>query len=285
MGIALALFSAMSYGTSDVLGGLAARRLSPVRVALIGQVGALCVTGLIMLISTDELPSAADLAWGACSGVGTGLGMAFLFRGISRGAMSVVVPVSAVGGVALPVVVGAVVLGETPPWLTWVGVLIALPALWLISSKPREPVSAARGPVLDGLAASGGIALQYLCLAQAGTHAGLWPILSGRIGAIATVVLAAATFMREPPTTRDRAAASWTALALSVAAGALAATALGAYLFALRTELITVAVVISSLYPVVPVAVGRVILGERLELPQGLGIAAALVSTVLIVIS
>lgn len=286
MGIALALLSALSYGVSDVLGGLAARRLSPSRVALIGQVGGLCVTAVAVLLVPGAPPRMPDLAWGAASGIGTGLGMAFLFRGLSRGEMTVVVPLSAVGGVALPVLVGATLLGERLPWSAWVGVVVALPALWLISRAPGRSAPPSRASIVDGLAASGGIAVQYLCLAQtAAATAGLWPVLSGRVTAIATVLVASVTLVRVPANDRPATGASPGVLAMSVGAGALAAAALGAYLFALRTEFVTVAVVLSSLYPVVPVVVGLVFLGERLGRTQALGLAAALGATVLIATS
>lgn len=281
MGIILALVSALSYGISDVIGGLASRRWTPIRVALIGQAGGLCATGLILGFLPFAAPSGAGLAWGACSGIGTGLAMVFLFRGLSRGSMSVVVPLSAIGGVALPVLVSAALLGERPPWPTWLGILIALPALWLISGGSTETSSVSRASIVDGLAAGGGIALQYLCLAQADTSAGLWPILSGRAAAIATILIAALALMRtsaprEPTTTAP------TVLTLAIGAGVLAATALTAYLYALRTEFVTVTVVLSSLYPVVPVIVGLVFLGERLRPPQTLGLIGALLATVLI---
>lgn len=283
MGIALALVSALSYGVSDVIGGLASRRISFVRVALIGQLGGLCATALIMLVIPSSPARGADLAWGAASGIGTGLAMAFLFRGLSRGAMSVVVPISAVGGVALPVLVSVAFLGERPPWLTWAGILIALPALWLISRGTDGSGSASRASVYDGLAASGGIALQYLCLAQADASAGLWPILSGRTAATVTILLAAVILIRNA-TERNTGPWSPSVLALSIGAGVLAATALAAYLYALRTEFITVAVVLSSLYPVVPVIVGLLFLGERLRRTQALGLVAALTAAVLITV-
>lgn len=284
MGIALALVSALSYGISDVIGGLASRRVSFVRVALIGQIGGLCTTALIMLVIPSSPARGADLAWGAGSGIGTGLAMSFLFRGLSRGAMSVVVPISAVGGVALPVLVSVAVLGERPPWLTWAGILIAVPALWFISRGTDGSGSASRASVYDGLAASAGIAIQYLCLAQADASSGLWPILSGRAAAIVTI-LVAAVFLLRKATAQNAARWSPPVLALSIGAGVLAATALAAYLYALRTEFITVAVVLSSLYPVVPVIVGLVFLGERLRRAQALGLAAALTATVLIAVA
>ena len=52
--------------------------------------------------------------------------------------MSVVVPLSDVAAVAIPVLVGVVVLHERPGLLPWMGVGAALPALWLVS-RQRKP--------------------------------------------------------------------------------------------------------------------------------------------------
>lgn len=284
MGVLLALGSAVSYGLSDVAGGLASRRISFVHAAFLGQAGGLVATAAAVLVLAAPA-TGGDLAWGAASGVGTGAAMTFLFRGISRGAMSVVVPLSAVGGVALPVLVGAAFLGERPSGLAWAGVLVAFPALWLMCRSGPGPSRPSRAAVADGLLAGGGIALQYLCLAQAGPTAGLWPILTGRGAALAAIVVAAVTLLRGASggaSRRDLRAAPVSVLALSVGAGVLAAVALTAYLFALRSELLTVVVVLSSLYPVVPVVVGLLFLGERLRAAQGCGLAGALLATVLI---
>ncbi|MGH3630814.1 MAG: EamA family transporter, partial [Sciscionella sp.] len=133
MGALLALASAVCYGLSDFAGGLLSRRASFIAVALIGQLSGFVLSFLAALIVSAHSPSLVDLGWGALSGVGTGLGMMFLFRGLSRGAMSVVVPISAVGGITLPVIVGVAVLGNRPGPLAWCGIALALPALWLVS--------------------------------------------------------------------------------------------------------------------------------------------------------
>ena len=69
---------------------------------------------------------------------------------------------------------------------------------------------------------------------------------------------------------------------LAGAAGVLAAAALTAYLLAARTEYVAVAVVLSSLYPVVPVAVGLAVLGERARRLQAAGLVGALVAAALV---
>jgi drug/metabolite transporter (DMT)-like permease len=285
VGAVLALVSALSYGLSDVVGGLVARRMRAVHVAFLGQLGGLLAVAVAAPLLTPGSPEALDLMWGGMSGVGTGLAMAFLFRGLSRGAMSVVVPVSAVGGVALPVLVGATVLGDRPAWPTWVGVGLALPALWLVSRSSSRTARPPRGSVGDGLVAGIGIAIQYLALAQAGPGSGLWPVLGGRVTALVAVGILAITIMRRSPAAGgERRGRTW-ATAAAGGAGVLAAVALAAYLSAVRTEFVTVAVVLSSLYPLVPALIGVVVLDERLSRHQMVGLAVALAAAVLIAVS
>ncbi|MFC4855731.1 EamA family transporter [Actinophytocola glycyrrhizae] len=264
MGALLALASAVAYGVADYVGGVLSRRAHFGNVAFVGQVGGL-VLALAVAPFVPAHVSPQGLAWGALSGVGTGFGMLFLYRGISRGAMSVVVPVSAVGGVAIPVVVGVALLGDRPSALAWAGIAVAVPALWLVAhtSGPAKPDG-----VTDALLASVGIAVQYLALAQ--SDAGLWAVVAGRVAA-ALVVLPA---VRGPVT----------AVVPAAACGATAAVALTCYLLATWQQLVTVAVVLSSLYPVIPVLLGITLLRERLARAQIAGLVAGAAATGLLVV-
>jgi drug/metabolite transporter (DMT)-like permease len=282
VGVLLALGSAFNYGLSDYVGGVASRRASFLRIAMLGQIGALVVVGLAAPVVSPEIPALADLAWGGLSGVGTAIGMTFLFRGMGRGAVSIVVPTSAVGGVVLPVLVGVLVLGERPEPLAWLGIVITLPALWVISRGNGDDAHAARMSVLDGLVASVGIALQYLALAQAGPDSGIWAVASGRVTSIVTVLVLG---MIVPAQHIDAIAGDGEArraTAGGLLAGVLAGAALVCYLYATRVELITVAVVVASLYPVVPVILGVTVLRERLSRGQSAGLVAAMAATVMI---
>ncbi|MFC6936999.1 EamA family transporter [Actinomadura yumaensis] len=291
-------------------------------MALVGQVGGLMLT-LCVAPWVPASAGAADLGWGALSGVGTGVGMVFLYRGLSRGAMSVVVPVSAVSGVALPVAVGVVLLGDRPSVPAWVGIAVTVPALWLVSrsgssadsaagavpdpgpgSTPGAGAGAGTSPGArtaagggsgsgradsgsgtgsgsgrvgsgwggavsgDALVAGVGIALQYLALAQAGPDAGIWPVAAGRVAAIVTVLplVAGRRRVRLPPV-RTVVAAGFT--------GAVAACALVFYLLAVREQLAVVAIVLSSLYPAIPVLLGVTVLRERIAVAQAVGLAGA----------
>jgi drug/metabolite transporter (DMT)-like permease len=267
-GALLALGSALCYGIADVTGGLLSRRADFRTVAFLGQAGGLaCAVVFSLFVPAKEL-AWHDLAWGAPSGVGTGIAMVFLYRGISGGTMSVVVPVSAVGGVALPVLVGVAFLGDRPSLMAWTGIAVVLPALWLVSRSRSDERERARSALVNGLVASVGIGVQYLALAQAGDGAGLWPVAVGRVAALLTIapMVARSRSLRFA----DARTPSW-----ALATGAVAAAALALYLLATERQLVVIAVVLSSLYPVVPVLWGVTALRERLSAGQVAGLVAA----------
>ncbi|BCJ34483.1 hypothetical protein Athai_19860 [Actinocatenispora thailandica] len=137
MGELLALAAAVCFGTNHVLSALLARRSGSFAVALTGQIGGtLLVLAAALLIGARHVAPTA-LGRGALSGLGTGVGISYLYRGMSRGNLSIVVPLSDVAGVALPVLTGVALLGNRPSPLAWCGIAAALPALWLVSRGPN----------------------------------------------------------------------------------------------------------------------------------------------------
>ncbi|WP_242905597.1 EamA family transporter [Actinomadura terrae] len=275
-----ALGSALAYGVADVAGGLLSRRAGFAGVALLGQLGGLgCALVAALLVPAPGV-TAADLGWGALSGVGTGIGMVFLYRGLSRGHMSVTVPVSAVGGVALPVAAGVAFLGDRPTAAAWAGIAVVLPALWLVSRSPAGAEGATRPAIVNGLLAGAGIGVQYLALARAGADAGLWPVAIGRVAAVLAIAPAAWPDIRGRA--GERRFPAGRVAVLSALTGGIAAAALVLYLLATREQLVVVAVVLSSLYPVVPVLLGVTALRERLSAAQAVGLAGAGAAVVLL---
>ncbi|KQT89660.1 hypothetical protein ASG49_15605 [Marmoricola sp. Leaf446] len=274
----LALASAAAYGTSDFVAGVASRRTSAWAVAVVGSaVGGLLALALALLL--PGRPSAGDLAWGALAGVGNGLGGAFLYRGLSRGRMGVVGPVSAVGAAVLPVAVG-VVGGERPAALVWLGILVALPGIWLVAREPSTGAATSTGAaaLVDGLLAGAGFGLLFAALGQVPDGAGYWPVALSQAVAVLAVALLATT-LGATWVPRDRAAAVGGA-----GAGALSAAAVVGFLLATQQGLLTVSAVLASLYPAVTVLLAAVLLHERVHRVQGAGLALCAVSVVCVAV-
>jgi len=273
MGPLLALASAVCDGIVDFSGGLLSRRASFTSVTFLGQLGGLVLACAAALVVAADALRPTDLLWGALSGVGSATAMHFLNRGLSRGAMSVVVPVSAVTGVALSVLCGVLALGHRPGPLAWAGIAVTVPALWLVAGGAAGG-DGAHGQLRDGLLASAGVAVQYVALGLAGPAAGLRPVAAGRLTAVLVLL---PTVVR--PGWRLWLPRRPTVQALLVGAGA--ALGLVLYLPATQRQLLAVAVVLASLYAALPVVLGLALLHERVTRWQTAGLLGAVAATVL----
>ena len=273
MGILLALAAALLYGGSDFGGGLASRRLGSLRVSVVGSAAATVLTWATLILVGGPGPSLRAVAWGLASGLAGGAGTLVLYRGLARGQMSVVGPLSAVGAAVVPVAAG-VALGERPSLLSVAGVLVALPAIVLVAASGSVRGKLGTG-LLDGLAAGVAFGILFIGLAQAGRNAGLWPVASEQTGAL-LITLAVAVKTREPLRIPLRAAG----LPVLVGASGMAATL--AYFYATHFSMLAIAAVLVSLYPGVTVLLARTLLHERFTPAQraGLGLCALAIAAI-----
>lgn len=267
MSVLLALGAALAYGLSDFVGGVVSQRVSAWTVALVAQLGG----GIVVLVAGLLLPghpTATDLGWALVAGVANGFGTAFLYRGLSSGRMGVVAPVSGVGAAMVPVLAG-VGLGERPVPLVWLGIVLALPGIWLVSREPGSTASgdvprAAAGGLGDGLLAGLGFGLLFVALAQIGEDAGLLPLaLNQAVGGL--VVVAVAMSLRQPWLPRRPLAA------VGAVSGVLGATATLAFMIASHGAYLSVTAVITSLYPAFTVLLASTVLREPIHRSQGVG--------------
>ena len=276
MGILLGLAAALLYGGSDFAGGLASRRFGPVRIAVVGSAVATMLAWAVLIIAGGPGPSVRAIAWGLASGLAGGAGTLVLYRGLARGQMSVVGPVSAVGAAVVPVVAG-IALGERPSLLAVAGVLVALPAIVLVAASGSVRGKLGSG-LVDGLAAGLAFGILFIGLAQAGRNAGLWPVASEQTGAL-LITLAVAVKTRAPLRIPVRAAG------LPVLAGAAGMAATLAYFYATHYSMLAIAAVLVSLYPGVTVMLARAVLHERFTPAQRAGLGLATLAIIAIALN
>ena len=283
-GILLAFSSALAYGAADFIGGAGSRRSSSWQVVLVGQIaGALVMVAAGLLLPGS--PVASDFAWALLAGGGSATGSIFLFRGLARGRMGLVAPISAVGAAVLPVLVGAAV-GERPGWLIWIGMVAALPGIWMVSrdgaSDPPvggvDRAAATRGALVDGVLAGAGFGILFAALAQISDRAGLLPLAANQlVGAILTLVVAAG--LKQPWRPNRGAVASGTASGVLGALGTLA------FMVAIGMTSLGIAGVLASLYPAITVLLAASLLGERIGNGQRTGIGVCTVAVAAIALA
>jgi uncharacterized membrane protein len=276
MGIALGLVAALLYGSSDFGGGLASRRFGSLQVTVIGSAVATALAWATLIAVGGPGPSVRAVAWGLASGLAGGAGTLVLYRGLARGQMSVVGPLSAVGAAVVPVAAG-VALGERPSILAVAGVLVSLPAIVLVAASGSVRGKLGAG-LLDGLAAGLAFGILFVGLAQAGRDAGLWPVACEQTGAL-LLTLAVAVKSREPLRIPLRAAG------LPVLSGASGMAATLAYFYATHFSMLAIAAVLVSLYPGFTVMLARLILHERFSPAQRAGLGLCTLAIIAIALN
>lgn len=268
------LFGALAYGTSDFVGAVAARKASAWPVALMSALGALLASSAMTLASPGQ-PSASTLAWGAFAGLGGGVGTTLLYRGLAAARMGVVAPTSAVCAAALPVLTSTLT-GEHPPSLAWVGIAVALPAIWLVS---QEEDASWGGPGLgDGLLAGVGFGVSFVGLGHVPQAAG-WSPLMAMAGVSACSILVMAGVARQSVLIGGPVAVA------GLLGGILATAAMAAFVIASSRGLVSVAAVLVSLYPAFTIMLAVRLLGERIHRRQRIGLALCAVAVALVAAS
>ena len=274
MAVLLALCSSAVYGAADFFGGLAAKRLPALVVVAVSQlVGALLVILVVPVVG--GVRTAPDLVLGAAAGLLGALALAVFYSALAAGSMSVVAPVTAVCGAAVPVLAG-LATGDSLSVPALAGVVLALPAIALAASEGgigalRTGLRALTRPVLAGLGLGGVL----LLLHATSPDSGLWPLVASRLAAgvvVAGVLLARGTSLRVPRTS----------LTTVVAAGAADTLANVLFLLAVRQGQLSVVGLLSSLYPVSTVVLAAAVLRERLSGTQLAGVGGCALAVGLI---
>ncbi len=272
-----ALGSAVLYGAADFTGGLATRRASTIPIVLLSQLSGLISLLLLLPLLGSASPTRSDMVWGVVAGLTGGIGVALLYRALAIGTMAVVAPTTAVCAVTIPVVV-SVVLGERPPPLAVIGIVLGVVSIVLVS-RQTTPVDGAAGyskGVGTALASGVMIGFFFLALAQTHTEAGMWPLVASR--SISVLLFGAAAIAG-----RSAIRMPQPVLGLGILCGFMDMLANALYLLAARVGPLSIVVTLSSLYPASTVLLARVVLGERLNLWQVSGVGCALAAVLLIV--
>jgi drug/metabolite transporter (DMT)-like permease len=270
--VSFSLAAVFSWGTSDFVGGYAARRVNAFLFTSLAHASGLIMMTALALINGSPFPSRSGVAWALAAGAIGGLALAIFYQALATGKMGLTAPVGALLGAAIPTVFTITTEG-LPGAMPIIGFVLAGAGIWLIS----RPDGDAGCPEGLGLAALAGVGFAgfYLCVKQAGDSSALWTAALARgasFVATITVVLIGRHF-------RDMTTGG---VALSVVAGCLDVGGSALFVRARQTGRLDAAVVISSLYPAITVLLARIILREHFTRWKTIGMFAALLAVPMI---
>lgn len=270
--------SAIGYGVSDFVGGIASRRVAALRVVLVSYPVALVLLTVLATVIGGEVTGPA-VFWGALCGISQAFGVWWFYAALGAGPISVVSPLTAILVAGVPVAAG-LTMGERPSAMAYAGIALALVAVVLVSREAGGAADRTQHrftPLVAWLTVGSGLAfgINFVVIDQAPVAAGLWPLVFARLAAsVLVAVLAVAT--------RNFAAPEGTPLKLAFVAGALDTVANVAMLLALQASMLSLAGVLISLYPAATVVLALVVLRERVAWWQVIGTVTALLAVAMI---
>ncbi len=275
LAIVLALAAGASWGGSCFLSGSQTRRTSLWTVLVVSQLAGLGLMAVVVLAQGRALPEEVVLT-GLAAGVLSVVSIAASYQALAIGVMCIIGPIISLS-VAVPVVVG-LAAGERPSALQLAGIVIALGGVILASrEKSAGACHQATSRVSVGFAVLTAVVwgVVMVLYAKGGETDASWTVFLSR--STSTVILALAFVVVRPSLKLTRAA-----VAPIMAIGAFEVA--GNQLFSVAATLgyLSVASVLSSVYPVFLITLAYFMLHERLSRTQQVGIAVALVGVAMI---
>lgn len=265
----LALVSSLLWGSADYQAGKMSKSHPPIAVLATSQAFGL-LTGIILALITGQWRASAfgEVGYvipGALAGISGYIGLIALYRGLSTGRMGVVSPLSSLGAI---VPLGyALVKGEHLSTLGFFGVALALTGAFL-ASGPELKGGVSIAPVLLGLTASlgFGVALTFMAIGSESSALMTMTMMRATTFAVGLAILAKVRHFG------GLGRANLPLLILIGSADFAANLLLGV---ATTKGLVSLAMVLGSLYPIVTALLAFKFLHERLHRIQYLGVALA----------
>ena len=311
--VLLGLTGAFVYGAADFFGGIAAKRISALKVTAIGAASGLVLL-LVLLPLTGGTWSIEAVTLGALSGISGALAISLLYACLAIGPMSILSPLTAVISAMVPLTAG-VLRGDRLPPLGYLALGLALLAVVLVGFVPDKNALRPSAKALAMAVGAGSLIGVFLIVIDlTPSDSGVVPLIANRtvnatlmfttIGVLALVASrrrradaavadaarpAASDAARPAPEHPDAPAstpgrlARWSpGLRLAIACGTLDATANVLILLGLRAGDLSIMAVLTAMYPAGTIILAAILLKERITPTQGIGLALALAAAAML---
>ena len=272
----LALFSSLLWGTADFFGGKLTKKYKSLAVTGVSQSFGLFFGLVIMLITSSWF--APTLSWsnyflpGVFAGTLGFIGLVAFYAGLATGRMGVVSPISSLSAL-IPLTV-AFINGEKPSVVQLTGMAVALIGAFCASGPEIKDGISIR-PLVYAVIAAFGFGGAITFIAQGSKSSAIMTMTTMRF---TTFIIALALFAKY------KTAGGFSKKDIPILIGIGGADFFGNLLLGIATTkgLVSLAVVLGSLFPIVTALLAYKLLHERLHKLQYLGIGFAILGVVII---
>lgn len=279
MGSFLALFSSLLWGSADFFAGLLAKRYRALAVTGASQTFGLLFGLALIALNGNFIAPTLDMNGyfipGIVAGIAGFIGLTAFYTGLATGRMGVVSPISSLS-VIIPLVV-ALVQGEKPNRLQILGIAVAIIGAFLASGPEIRGGFPIRPLMYAVIAALGfGTALSFLAV---GARTDSLHTMTAMRCASVTICIVLALRYRTLGGFQRKVVPQLFFIGV--------ADFLANYLLGVATTkgLVSIAMVLGSLFPIVTVLLAYRLLHERLHRVQYVGIAVAILGVISISIA
>jgi len=272
----LALFSSLLWGTADFFGGKLTKKYKSLAVTGVSQSFGLLFGLVIMLITSSWF--APTLSWsnyflpGVFAGTLGFIGLVAFYAGLATGRMGVVSPISSLSAL-IPLTV-AFINGEKPSVVQLTGMAVALIGAFCASGPEIKDGISIR-PLVYAVIAAFGFGGAITFIAQGSKSSAIMTMTTMRF---TTFIIALVLFAKY------KTAGGFSKKDIPILIGIGGADFFGNLLLGVATTkgLVSLAVVLGSLFPIVTALLAYKLLHERLHKLQYLGIGIAILGVVII---
>lgn len=278
--LVLSLGAASTWGVADFIGAIRARSYSALLVAVYSEVVGMVPVLVALFLVHDAFPGWNVLPWAVVAGVAGSIGHVVFFTAMARGPIGVIAPIFACSS-AGPALIAVTMLGERPTVWQLGGIVLAIVGVALVSRHAGEGDTkhGRYGAVPVALIGVAILTVFYVSMDQVATDSPLWGVTLQRTFGLPLLLVGLAIGLRRGTTSAPR--GSFLAIA---PVGLMDTAAFVAFAYATSLGNLSIAVVLSSLYPVVTILLARIKLDERLSAVQRVGAALALAGVVGVVL-
>ncbi|MBT3313339.1 MAG: EamA family transporter [Anaerolineae bacterium] len=268
------LASALSWGTGDFAGGLASRKLGAYKAVMMGYAIGLGFLLIALPFIDEPFPDIHTILWSSVAGIAGAIGLLFFFEAMRLGRISIAAPLSALIGAIIPVVVGSFIEGIPQP-IVFLAFGLALIAVALISIEKDEGENKRNAHLYLPILAGTAFGLYFVFMNEASEDLVIGPLITARSSGMLSIA-AYLLFKRESFRIES---GSWHLLTIN---GFFDVGGNLFYILAAQAGRLDISAVLSSLFPGMTVFLAWLILKERLQSSQWIGILLALISIILI---
>jgi drug/metabolite transporter (DMT)-like permease len=274
IGIIFGLLSATTWGVADYFGGISTRKYNSFAVLVVSAFSGTLLLILCSFIWPEPFPKWPEILWAVLAGVSALVALSSLYKALTFGQSAVVASMSSVIGATLPVIYGIFISG-LPDAVKVIGFFMAISGIWFVSRASHGPETVKAGGMALAILAGIGFGVFFIVIPLAGPKLTFTPLIICRTTYFIIALFLLVLFQKKELGKAANSPLIWLNGFFDISGTAL-------FMLARQFTRFEIAVILTSLYPVITVLLFRIFHKEHISYTQWLGVGLCFGAVILI---